>query len=209
MGDLLLGFFAVIVLAVAGFWAWLILGIKKPGIRGLFGSVAAQVSAIAMIYTGLRGADAFGWVTSALAPPFLLIELDRLQTFHGFLASVYPYALATGAIVAVPFIFLPKQWRRWWLAPSLLATITTGVYVGERVSQEAMCRTADAEGIGSFRRHSLLWSLANAPQEFQFEIHAAAERAGERLGWSYREMGWYVIPTTAWGEVEEPPFVCP
>ena len=60
-----------------------------------------------------------------------------------------------------------------------------------------MCEAAAAQGFASFQRNGLMWSLANAPQEFQFDLHARAEAGGQVLGWSYSEMGWYVVPAGA------------
>jgi hypothetical protein len=71
-----------------------------------------------------------------------------------------------------------------------------------------MCATAPALGIATFRRNSFFWSLVNAPEEFQFDIHAVATVGEESYGWSYREMGWYLIPREAWGDVAADIFDC-
>ena len=83
------------------------------------------------------------------------------------------------------------------------------MFVGDRVSKAAMCEAAIKRGFSEFRRNSFRWSLANTPREFQFEIHATAKVEGQRLGWSYRDMDWYVIPEDASADVAGSTLSCP
>lgn len=196
---------AILILPVAG-WLWLCLGVLKSGIRSVFGAVAIQLSLVAIVF-GLLIGSPLGALIVALAPPLVLFSPFNFLQFGLFFSMVLPIALSCGAIVLGIFLSLPGL-RLWSVAPALLAVLSTGIVVGEHVSKREMCRTAEASGIVEFRRRTLLWSLQNVPEEFQFDIHAAAEVGGRRMGWSYREMGWYEIPAEAWGEVDGPYFDC-
>lgn len=144
---------------------------------------------------------------NALTPPLFVVLFPYYPRFDTFLFQVLPRAGVAAAIVLVACLAVPRL-RLWSVAPSLLAFFAVGVIVGERISQQAMCKAAEAAGISQFRRKSLLWSLYYTPREFQFDIHAAAEIGERRFGWSYRELDWYEIPPDAWGEVDAPVFDC-
>lgn len=191
---------------LAAVWVWLCMGIRKTGIRYVAGAVALQISFVDLVF-GLLTGQGLGAFFGALVPPLILVFSERFAQFHSFLSDVLPMAFASGGLVFLAVLAVPKL-RVWSVTPALLAFLATGIVVGERVSQRAMCRTAAEANIPEFRRRPLLWSLHNTPDEFQFDIHAAAEIGGRRLGWSYREMDWYEIPSDAWGEVDAAPFDC-
>lgn len=183
----------------------MIVGVFAHGWRGRFAAIAIQLSVVAFAFGLLQGGL---WaLTGALFPPILGIVFDYYAKFGKFLALVYPAAALSGGVVLMVCLAVP-QWRLWCLAPTLLAAMAAALLMGERISQKAMCETAVAMGIKEFRRNSLRWSLANTPEEFQFDIHANAKLGDRWLGWSYREMNWYVIPERAEGNVVAPVFDC-
>jgi hypothetical protein len=197
---------AAACLAVAAAWIWLWAGIAKSGARRIAGAVALQLSFVVLV-VGVVNGHGLSATLDALTPPLFIFLFPYYAQFDTFLFQVLPWAGVAAAIVLVACLAVPRL-RLWSVAPSLLAFFAVGVIVGERISQQAMCKAAEAADIPEFRRRSLLWSLYNTPEELQFDIHAVAETGGRRLGWSYREMGWYEIPPDAWGEVDAPPFDC-
>lgn len=193
-------------LAMCVVWVWLCLGLRKSGWRYALGAIAIQFSIVAFVLGLIKG-QSFGALFGALSPPMELIFTDYYSKFELFLSHVLPIAFAVGIVVFACLFLIPK-FRLWSIAPSLLAVLIAAVFVGERVSKDAMCASAKEIGLDQFRRNTLLWSLANAPEEFQFEIHAAGEIGKRRMGWSYREMHWYEIPPDAWGDVDTKVFDC-
>jgi hypothetical protein len=156
----------------------------------------------------LRGSISGGLMMAAMPPFALLMEFPRFAEFRPFLTEV-AWGVAPFAEGALVVCLLVRPLRMWSLGIPLLAALIAAVFVGERVSKEAMCQAAIKRGFSEFRRNSFRWSLANTPQEFQFDIHASAKVDGQRQGWSYRDMDWYVIPNDAWGAVTAATFSCP
>jgi hypothetical protein len=205
--GILLATLAIMLVAVAG-WVWLWFGLFRPGWRGWAAALAVQLSIVAFSYGVLRSDPISGLMLAAF-PPLVLLVLPDFSTFRMFLEQLLWVAGPVTLGVFALCLAIPRM-KRFSVAPALLAGLVTMVIVGERVSREAMCREAPARGITTFQRHSLLWSLANVPEEWQFEIHAVAAAEGKSLGWSYREMTWYDIPERAAGNVEDAPdFTCP
>lgn len=202
---LMLGGMVALMVAVAG-WFWLCMGSVREGRRQAFGSLALLVSALAFVFGCLRGGLSVGLMMAAF-PPLLMLEMPKVNQFWGFVAQ----PLLMGALVAggtLVFCLAMRPLRTWALVIALLAGLGAAAFVGERVSKAAMCQQAAALGITEFRRNTLLWSLANTPREFQFEIHALATTGKGRLGWSYREMAWYAVPVDAAVDVVAPLFDC-
>lgn len=185
---------------------WLCFGLRKSGLRRVVGAIAIQFSVVAFASAFLTG-NPLSAVVAAAFPPFMIFTLDHLLQFERFIGQIFPQALAVGLLVLGACLWSPRL-RLWCVAPGLLAFLAAGFVAGERVSQREMCRTASVAGIAEFRRNTLVWSLRNTPDEFQFEIHANAQLGTKRLGWSYHEMGWYEIPEDAWGDVQAPVFDC-
>lgn len=194
-------------LVLSACWLWMCRGVAGEGLRRLFGALAIQISAVVFVF-GLITGQGVSAVLFALAPPFALVLFQTFQWFHLLVEQIALPAGVAGLLVLVAFLAVPRL-RVWSVAPSFLAMLATAIVVGEGVSQRAMCAKAEALGITEFKRNSLLWSLFNAPREFQFEVHAKAEMAGRRLAWSYREMDWYDVPANALADVFAPAFDCP
>lgn len=195
---------AMLGLVVVGLWIGLVATTFRPGRLRRFGVIALQVSLAAAFWSLLRG-DPAGALIVAAFPPIALLSVPH--DYSALLGQILGPALVAGGAIFLPLALRP-QWRLFSLAPALIAAISAGAVAGEVVSRREMCRAAAAQRIQSFRRHNFFCSLRNAPQEFQFEIHAAGEADGRRYGWSYREMAWYPIPSDTSGEVEQPPFAC-
>ena len=87
--------------------------------------------------------------------------------------------------------------RAWALGITAAGSLVAAVFVGDSVSQAAMCRTAAVHGVTSFQRNAFLTSLAETPRDIQFTLHAALP--DQRLGWSYSAMDWYPIPASVQG----------
>lgn len=205
--GILLAHVAMALVAVVG-WVWLWLGLFRPGWRGRIAALAVQLSIVAFPYGVLRGGPIVG-LSAAAFPPSILFAFLGLGKFSAFLEEPLWVAgpVTLGFLALCPV--LPCL-RSFSVAPALLAGLATVVVVGERVSQRAMCREAAALGITGFERHSLLWSLANAPRDWQLGVHAVAMVDGSVLGWSYRDMRSYDIPEGVAGNIEAAPdFTCP
>jgi hypothetical protein len=206
MAPMILVLAALLLPMVLG-WVWLCAGFRRAGLRGIAGAVAVQLSVVTLVI-GLLIAHPIAALVMALMPPLMVFTIHEFLWFDLFLSQIMPVAVTAGLVVFALCLAV-RRVRRWSLVPALLAFLTAGMVAGERVSQREMCRGAAAAGISEFRRNTLFWSLRNAPADFQFDIHALAERGGRRLGWSYKTMGWYDIPPTASVEVDARLFDCP
>lgn len=192
--GLILGGLALTCLGIFG-WFWLCAGFRAKGWRGVLGRLALQLSAVALIYGFVRGQPING-VFLASFPPLALVHLAGFSNFSAFLGSVAWDVLPYGAVaLAASLIWRPL--RVWALGVTLAGSLVVALFVGERLSQAAMCQTAAVHGITSFQRNSFLTSLAETPREVQFTLHAALP--DQRLGWSYRAMDWYPIPASVQG----------
>lgn len=186
-------------------WLWLCAGFRAGGWRGLAGHLALQLSAVALIYGVVRGQPING-VFLASFPPLALVNLAGFSNFSSFLGAVawgvLPYAAVS---LAVSLIWRPL--RAWALGVTLAGSLVAAVFVGDRVSQAAMCQTAALHGVTSFQRNAFLTSLAETPRDIQITLHAALP--AQRLGWSYRAMDWYPIPVSVQGFDAGEAFSCP
>jgi hypothetical protein len=88
-----------------------------------------------------------------------------------------------------------------------MSSLVASIFVGDGLSQGAMCQTAAWRGVTTFQRNTFLTSLAEAPREVQFTLHAALP--DQRLGWSYRAMDWYPIPANVPAFDAGQTFSCP
>jgi len=202
--GLILGGLALTCLGIFG-WLWLCAGFRAGGWRGVLGHFALQLSALGLVYGVLRGQPINGLFLASF-PPLALVDLAgflRFGTFVGAVAwGVLPYGVAA---LAISLIWRPL--RPWALGVTLLGSLTAAVFVGDRLSQAAMCQTAAAHGVTSFQRNSFMTSLAETPREFQFTLHAALP--DQRLGWSYSAMEWYPIPASVQRFAAGEAFSCP
>lgn len=185
---------AALCLATFG-WLWLCAGLRRDGWRGVVGRLAVQVSGLCLAYGLLRGQPTTALFT-AMFPPLAVIPVVQLVPFGAFAAQVLVAAAPYAGAVLVVFLAV-RQLRVWAIGAAGVALLVAGVILGDGISRVAMCEAAAAQGFASFQRNGLMWSLANAPQEFQFDLHAKAEKDGQVLGWSYAGMGWYMVPDRA------------
>jgi len=195
---------ALLCLGIFG-WLWLCAGFRAGGWRGVLGHLALQLSAVALVYGFVRGQPING-VFLASFPPLALVNLAGFANFSAFLGAVawgvLPYA---AVVLAVCLIWRPL--RVWALGVTLASSLVAAIFVGDSLSQAAMCRTAAVHGVTSFQRNSFLISLAETPREFQFTLHAALP--DQRLGWSYSAMEWYPIPASVQRFDAGEAFSCP
>ena len=202
--GLILGGLALVCLGIFG-WFWLCAGFRAGGWRGVLGHFVLQLSAVALVYGFVRGQPVNG-VFLASFPPLALVDLVGFSNFSAFLGSVAWGVLPYGAAaLAVSLIWRPL--RAWALGVTLLASLVAAVFVGDSLSQAAMCQTVGLRGVTSFQRNTFLTSLAETPREVQFTLHAASP--DQRLGWSYRAMDWYPIPASVQAFDGGPSFSCP
>ena len=173
-------------------WLWLSAGLRHTGWRGVAGRLAVQVSGLCLLWGVLRGQPTYG-LFMAMFPPVSVVPLVQLVPFGDF-ASRLMWAVAPVAGGVLTLCLVIPGLRIWALGLTVLAAMATGLVVGEGASQVAMCETAAQRGLGSFQRNGLMWSLANAPSEYQFGLHALATDGDRTLGWSYQAMDWYVVP---------------
>lgn len=203
---LILAGLALTCLGIFG-WFWLCAGFRQGGWRGVAGTLALQASGLCLVYGMIRGQPLSG-VFLAMFPPLALTEAVKAVPFLTFLTEIAlraaPYA---GAALLVSLALRPL--RRWAPGLTLATALIAAVFVGDSLSQTAMCKAIAKRGITAFQRNSFLWSLANSPRDWQGEIHARAIVDGQRLGWSYSALEWYEIPKNTSGDVTGPPFTCP
>ena len=202
--GLILGGLALTCLGVFG-WFWLCAGFRTGGWRGALGHFALQLSALALVYGFVRGQPING-VFLASFPPLAMVDLLGFFNFSAFLVSVawgvLPYGVAA---FAVSLIWRPL--RAWAFGVTLTSSLVASIFVGDSLSQGAMCQTAAWRGVTTFQRNTFLTSLAEAPREVQFTLHAALP--DQRLGWSYRAMDWYPIPANVPAFDAGQTFSCP
>jgi hypothetical protein len=176
-------------------WLWLCAGLRREGARGVAGRLAVQVSGLCLIYGLMRGQPMNG-LFIAMFPPLAVIPVVQLVQFGEFAGQVLRSAAPYAGAVLVIFLAV-RRLRVWAVGAAGVALLLAGVILGDGISRAAMCEAAAAQGFASFQRNGLMWSLANAPREFQFDLHAKAEAGGQVLGWSYSAMGWYAVPDRA------------
>ena len=193
---------------LALFWVWLCLGIVKTGVRRIVAAIALQLSFVTTSFGLVSGHDQVAFLEALLPPFVVLFSYGYLASFDVFLSQVLPSAAAVGGVVLLAFLAVPKL-RLWCLAPALLGFLIACVFVGERVSQRAMCSTAVTAGIREFWREPFQWSslAGEGGQGFSF-YHAIADPNGRTLQWSYKTMNWFERPTSRWFKRSDPPFDC-
>ncbi len=195
-----------IYVVLATVWIWLISGFSTAGYRGMLGRVALQASIVVFCFYFLRNRALDAFVT-AFFPPLALIHLQWLIQMADFILQILLFAVPFAVGVFLLCVSI-RVLRPWSFGVALLVLLGVSVPVGERISRHAMCEAAAEVGISQIKRNTFLWSLMNTPREFQFEIHAVIEVGERTLGWSYREMTWYDIPVTVWGEVHGDVYNC-
>lgn len=186
-------------------WLWLCAGFRAGGWRGVLALLALQLSAVALFYGFVRGQPING-VFLASFPPLALVNLAGFFEFSAFLSAValgvLPYAVG---ILAVSLIWRPL--RVWALAITAAGSLVAALFVGDGVSQAAMCKTAAVHGVTIFQRNAFLTSLAETPRDIKITLPAALP--AQRLGWSYRTMDWYPIPASVRAYDAGEVFSCP
>ena len=189
-------------------WLWLCAGFRLGGWRGVAGTLALQVSGICLVYGLLRGRPMFG-VFTAMFPPLAVVEVAAAGRYSIFLRALM-WGVAPYAGVVLVLCLAHRPLRRWSLGITLLSALIAAEYVGDQISQTAMCTTAARRGFYRFDRTSFATSLTLAPQPLNFDIHAKAGVGGQTLSWTYSAMDWGVLPPAIAQNVHAGgPFTCP
>jgi len=162
-------------------------------------SFAITLSIIAATLSILRGRF-FDAVIGALFPPVLLLELANLYRFQSFLLEPLVWSFCASLFFFIPLFLTRNILRHLSLFLSFCVFMVVFLAMAERNSRSAMIAGAKEIGASTFERHSFLWSLRNAPREFQFEVHALARVKGQSFIWSYREQKFVFINPTIWAE---------
>ena len=187
-------------------WLWLCAGVRGSGWRRVLGIAALQVSGLCLAYGVLRGQPMAG-VFRALFPPLALADVAGLVEYPQLLAAlVWPVAPWAVAVLVVALALRPL--RLWAPGLALLAALVGGVVLGDQVSVKAMCLAAVGRGFEQVQRTGFAESLARG-REVPGALHGFAEVGGQRLGWSYRRMDWYVVPKDSVVVVPETAVTCP
>lgn len=202
-----LGGMVLICLGIFG-WLWLCAGFRYGGKRGAIGTLALQMSAVCLVYGLLRGQPLVALFT-AMFPPLAVVQVIYARQFLPFLGllawGVAPYA---GAALVACLMYRPL--RVWSVGLALMTALVAAPFVGDGISQRAMCAAAKKRGFDRFDRTTFASSLTDTPQDLQLQVHAKAKASGQILAWSYRAMDWYVIPpSTAPDVTGGDSFTCP
>jgi len=186
-------------------WLMICAGFRRSGWRGTVGRLAVQVSLLVLIYALLRGQPVNG-VFMAMFAPLAVVQLVQLVPFGDFAGRLLWAALPFAGVALLVGLSVARL-RMWTPVVVGSVVLVAAVIAGEGISKAAMCEAAARRGFDSFARHGVLWSLTNAPQEFQFGLHARAEVGGQVLGWSYADMDWYIVPESVARTVRSGPVV--
>ncbi len=131
---------------------------------------------------------AFG---SVFKPVFLALEPERLGAPHWTWVPLVCFAIASLSF-RIPA-------RLWFLRGPFFYRHRTGRF---RARRRGLRRQVDKSRAGEISgnpqtQHSFLQSLRNAPEEYQFYLHAAAMKDCVPYAWSYRTMSFYRVPLSA------------
>ncbi|MFY0618920.1 hypothetical protein [Shimia sp.] len=187
--------FGVLALS-AIFWVWLCLGIRKRGLRRSLAIGAIQISIVTALYALIRGAYGEAFLNLFGPLPAAYFMIANASKFTHFVSHFAIAGLAC-FIVSSLLSILVKATRPWFFGIATIVALLGMIVAAESVSKTAMCEAATQAQLGDFQRNTFYWSLANAPREFQFQIHALAIVDDKAFGWSYRKLDWYEIPHAA------------
>ncbi len=204
---LILAGLALTCLGIFG-WLWLCAGFRVEGWRGIAGRLALQVSGLFLVYGLLRGRTSFAIFTT-IFPPLGALDVLQAGRYRPFLtelaADVAPYVIGAAVLC---LIWRPL--RPWALGISGTTALLASLFVGDQISQTAMCTSAAKRGFDHFERTSFATSLAFAPVPPQPYLHAKAQSGGQTLIWSYATQDWSVLPPDIAPNVRaDQPFTCP
>lgn len=197
----------IVALCLAA-WVWAFISIRKGGTKRAIGMLAIQLVLVLFFIAVLEGGSPFdGLLVAVLAPLALPFAIDEFWTF-GRLAASVAFWTAPVTLLALAFCLARPALREWSLAIPVLLGLMIAHPIAEWQSQRAMCEAASRRGFSEFQRNTFRWSLQNRDDDFDRDYHAIAIADGKLLGWSYREMDWYVILDGARGKVKGPDFDC-
>ncbi|MBV2360251.1 hypothetical protein KUH32_10730 [Thalassococcus sp. CAU 1522] len=162
--------------------------------RGPAPTALAEISVLAGLVLLIRGDPVLAFLALGF-PPIALLAIPNPADHAVLLGQAVVFAVPVALIVFLACVLgFPKALFA-VILPSMLGGATL-IAVADRFAGQAVCETAQVRGLSDIRRHSLFWSLANTPREFQFDLHGLARQGDRHFGWSYSEMDWYVLPDT-------------
>ena len=196
-----------LLLAIAS-WVFVFRWYSKTGWRGRAVSVWLQLMSVFIIYYALRGqGDNVLSSLAGLFPLHFVFEIRRIVQFEELFFEILPYVIAL-VFASFLLLYIFKKLRVFAVVIVTLSSLVGAVFGGDYVSKNAMCVSVKRQGLDSFGRHSFLFSLANAPRDFQNNLHAGLKVDNKRFGWSYKEMDWYLIPANVWGDIPKTTYQC-
>jgi hypothetical protein len=206
--ELILGLILVAIALQFAVWLWICLRATKSGWRGPIGAWAIQYWGVLGLHFLLLADSADAVVLLIFMPLLYPVAIGMTLTdYPDFTLSVLPVPVVLAVAVFWLFFCQPGK-TAYSLGLSMLVLLVSGHVSAEIASRAAMCRQVEVRGLTGFKRNTFLWSLRNAPEEFQDEIHAMAWLGDSQFGWSYRDMDWYEIPEDTGGWVQAPLFDC-
>jgi hypothetical protein len=163
------------------------------GQGGPWASAMAQISVVAMLLGILRFGGLWSIGAFLFPPALLLILLDAIDL--AITPRIAVVALPVAALtLAITVVFRPL--RPFAIAITCACLVVSTLVAGDVISSRAMCATAEAQGLTDVTRNSFVWSISNTGREYQFDVHAMAQRGDDRVAWSYSAMDWYTFPHT-------------
>jgi hypothetical protein len=181
---------AALCLGIFG-WLWLCAGFRRGGLRGALGIAAVQISGLCLAYGVLRGMPMLGLFT-AMFPPLALPHVLVLGEFPALIALVLgKVVILAGTVLGLALMLRPL--RVWAPGLALLAALIGGAVMGDAGVERAMCEVGAKRGFTAFSRMGFADSMTADPAS-PATAHGEAEAQGQRFGWSYRLMDWYVLP---------------
>lgn len=201
---LILGSLALLCLGIFA-WLWLCAGFRRGGWRGVAGIGALQISGLFLVYGILRGQPMAGLFMASF-PPVGLVFVQEIWHFPALL-RVLAGVVALWAAAVLLLSLAVRVVRVWAPGLALLTALVGAVVLGDHAIETAMCRAASERGIAAFTRMHFADSLTMGREHF-IGPHALANVGMVRMGWSYRQMDWYVLPADVGGAVPETSVTC-
>jgi cbb3-type cytochrome oxidase subunit 3 len=184
-----------------GIWIWLLLGALSSGARKTIGLFAIHLSLVGFVYFAFRVEPLEALLNVLLLPASFWFAVNEWIEFRQFLLMLVPFAaMVFLVLLSILFILLPA--KHLVASAAIVISLAVTISMAEDTSKILMCQAAADRELSEISRRSFYWSLRNAPQEYQFGLHAYVTHDGQRLGWSYRELNWYEISDEVHFEVD-------
>jgi hypothetical protein len=211
---LFIAFMATVLLLGGGIWfaiAGNINASRKPSSEDLknlqssWGCVVGQILIVSVgsVFATFGISADTSWLhvafTALVWPviwPFLLVQ--GFAYHSGFLALPVGIAFAVSVAIAsaAAIVVASPVVRRIWPTLAVIAFFGSFIFVSSSSFYSNIRRAAEELAPDCITVGSFVNSLAIAGREFQFDLHAYAEKSGVRYAWSYRTLGFYPLPNS-------------